>query len=671
LARQTASLFNADSHWIILVAGSALIIRSIGLSRLSMWGDEILSIRDASELGRTWNGIGYFIVLRSVLHFTNESFWLRMPSVVLGAAATVPFYLFLRREAGTLAARTGALLYALSPFAVLYSQEVRFYGLYLFSGALGLLLLSAAMQGTSWRSRAALVLSWLFLLVSHVLANLAILCQCLTVLWQKNGPAVRYLMLVALAMLASVAIIIVFLAPALVGDFYSWLSYRVGSAPGVSYAGARGLSAALLMKIPFAFYFFGLGENIHPLTLPITAPAVLLMGYLAVRGLWYSRRAAPLLYTCAWTMLVIPVLVLFLVLDLLSPPDAGLAQPKYICFGLYPFLGLIAMGILSHAGRWRQVTGIGAGLVTIAGLGAYFQAGWSYNSHKLVNWQRATEVLQQWARPDSFLVADGRSAAELTYYLPDWPAARQAILDNLSSEPVSRMEGDVIVTAYPAFENVSLFNEKMRPVQAGRFVADGYYQNNLTLVRYSPLPVKASDLPQAAMPCDLIDRRYLDLALPQTVKVEGDSLRIVGGFSLDATANRARNISVVPGRRDCRDLIVVSNATELRFAALGTPIADIQLRYRDGFAESHPIRIGIETGDWSDGNALTAGKVVYKWKKRPQLVGNKHTATSWQWFEARWYAVRLALAHRTQPTAIQIDYRGDAGQLQIWSIAFR
>src|SRR5438128_9712859 len=81
------SMFNGNWFWITLLVSSALVVRSAGLSHLSMTGDEILSLRDATELGRTWNGIGYFVVLRFVLLFTNESLWLRLPSVVLGAAA--------------------------------------------------------------------------------------------------------------------------------------------------------------------------------------------------------------------------------------------------------------------------------------------------------------------------------------------------------------------------------------------------------------------------------------------------------------------------------------------------------------------------------------------------------------------------------------------------------
>src|SRR5205807_2708943 len=96
--------------------------------------------------------------------------------------------------------------------------------------------------------------------------------------------------------------------------------------------------------------------------------------------------------------------------------------------------------------------------------------------------------------------------------------------------------------------------------------------------------------------------------------------------------NCVRDIPVTPGRRDCRELIVVSNTTELPSAAAGTRVADIELRYRDGFAEILPIRIGIETADWSSKNAPTCGKAVYEWTKRAQLVGNQCTATSWQQF---------------------------------------
>jgi hypothetical protein len=462
------------------------------------------------------------------------------------------------------------------------------------------------------------------------------------------------------------------LTPSLISNLYAWLQYHVGAAPGVHYGGARGPSMALFLKIPFAFYFFALGESIHPLTWSITIPAVLLIGYLAVRGLVYSPRAAPLVYTTAWTMLVLPVLLLFLVLDLLSPPDAGLAAPKYVSFGLYPFLGLITMGILAHQGGWRYVMAIGTGFAMVVGLVAYFHGGWNYNTHKLVKWSEAMGILKHWAGTETFLLADGRSGNELTYYLPDWPMARRAMLDDLSGEILRDKDSDVIVMAYPAPKNVSFFDHTLRLVQSGRMVTDGYYQNNLTLLRYSPLPMTVGDLPQAIIPCDVIDPRYLDLTLPQTVHAEGNVLRVVGGFSVDSsTDNRVRDISVVPGRKDPRCLLVVSNTTELPSAAEGTHVADIQVRCPDGLRQTLPIRLGAETGDWSSKSAPTAATVVHQWKKLAQLVGNERTATSWQQFEAHWYGAQIPLAHTGQPIGMEVHYRHKTGQLQIWALSFR
>ena len=96
----------SDRYMVIFLFALALVLRLVGVRHLSLWGDEALSIQEAANLGRNWNGIAYFAILHAIAAKTTEGVWLRLPAVLLGAAATVPFFFFLQRVAGSQAART-------------------------------------------------------------------------------------------------------------------------------------------------------------------------------------------------------------------------------------------------------------------------------------------------------------------------------------------------------------------------------------------------------------------------------------------------------------------------------------------------------------------------------------------------------------------------------------
>lgn len=91
------------------------------------------------EDGRYWRGYPLtWIVAQSLWLFGDSLSAGRLPPVVFMVGLVVLLFLFLRREAGSLAAWLGAGLFAVSPFAVDMAQFVRFYslqGLTFFAGA--------------------------------------------------------------------------------------------------------------------------------------------------------------------------------------------------------------------------------------------------------------------------------------------------------------------------------------------------------------------------------------------------------------------------------------------------------------------------------------------------------------------------------------------------------
>ncbi len=122
--------------WILLLALGA---RLVNLTYHSLWYDEVVSTfwaaRPVQEIWRVGLALTqdkhpplYYLLLRAwTALFGGGDFSVRSLSVVLGGLAVLPAYGIGRRLGGRLAAALGALLLALNPFLVWYSQEARMF----------------------------------------------------------------------------------------------------------------------------------------------------------------------------------------------------------------------------------------------------------------------------------------------------------------------------------------------------------------------------------------------------------------------------------------------------------------------------------------------------------------------------------------------------------------
>ncbi|MBU0508154.1 glycosyltransferase family 39 protein [bacterium] len=123
---------------LILAAG----VRLWGLADESLWVDEGFTADRASssllalmaELTVETQGVAYYLAEWVWCHvFGTSEFALRFPSVVYGTLAVFALYLLGGRLFSPTAGLLSALLLALNPFALFYSQDARPYALFLFS----------------------------------------------------------------------------------------------------------------------------------------------------------------------------------------------------------------------------------------------------------------------------------------------------------------------------------------------------------------------------------------------------------------------------------------------------------------------------------------------------------------------------------------------------------
>jgi uncharacterized membrane protein len=355
-----------DLRWLLVaLVFLAFSLRVVGLSTQSLWRDEVDSVRFASrpleDLLQTFatpgqNGPLYFLVLRPWLNLVGQSeFSLRFWSVLFGVLAVPLIYRLSRRlfPGDTGVAVVAALLTALSPYLVWYSQEGKMY-----AGVVALILLSmdrflAALQKGSWHRWLIYILVTAAALYSHLIAALIIPVQVFVFLlfFRQIQPDRRRACLLSLG--------------ALMVPYLPLLAWQMPMLRDVGQTGYPFVPLPEMVMSLMANYTLGVLQEATPWS------AALFVALLAASGLFLfegpsRRRSIAVLVT--W--LLLPVIGFFLVT--ISRP---MFTARYLIFVLPALLLLLAAGIAAVWRRSRIIGGILLALVLATGAsGLWLQA---------------------------------------------------------------------------------------------------------------------------------------------------------------------------------------------------------------------------------------------------------------------------------------------------------
>jgi hypothetical protein len=227
-AREASAGSRLPAWWALAAIGVlAAVLRLSTLDLQSFWYDEAFTpvhvlhpslwatLRSVAHTENT-PPLWYVIAWADARVFGTGAVALRLPSALAGIAA-VPVAWGIGIELAGADARSGrrvatvcALLVAVDPLFVWYSQEARAYGLFVLAGALSMLcFLRAEHQPT--RGRMALfALSGALALLTHYFAVFLLIPMALWLVWKPRTrraalPAVGALALVGLALLALIS----------------------------------------------------------------------------------------------------------------------------------------------------------------------------------------------------------------------------------------------------------------------------------------------------------------------------------------------------------------------------------------------------------------------------------------------------------------------------------
>jgi 4-amino-4-deoxy-L-arabinose transferase-like glycosyltransferase len=181
---------------LVAVAGVtavALALRVVGIDQ-SLFMDERYShaIVTGNGLGGVWHDVfhtsitpplHYFIAWLSVQIAGDSTILVRIPSLIFGTALVPLVFLLGKRVGGNRAGLLAAVLMALSPFAIFYSDEARAYATMMFLVALSTLALLRALENGGRRWWVAYALSSCAALWSHYTAVFVLGAGALWALW--------------------------------------------------------------------------------------------------------------------------------------------------------------------------------------------------------------------------------------------------------------------------------------------------------------------------------------------------------------------------------------------------------------------------------------------------------------------------------------------------------
>lgn len=405
----------------------ALALRLVNLGGRPLWYDEAFAVLfsekgpDAMLYGTLTPVAGGAADIHPLLYYGTLNAWMalfgqspfavRLWSALLGAATVGLMYLLGRDLFGGKTGLMAALITAIAPFHVQYSQEARMYAL------LGLLLIAATwcfvrgdpsrIQGEGKELHTSSRSHWLWWLAFGVLAGLAMYTQQLAAFYLASLgliPVLRRDWKLLLRMAAGVLVAVIVYLPWLVnlpGQFDKVRSYYWLSPPNI---GQLLLTARSFLVVNL--------DIPAPGSMIALVGALFILAFLAVQVVLAMRRPRAdrgALRLTLWLAAAPPALM-WLVSQI---------QPVYLIRGLLPsalLLYLALAWLFTRGGLPRPVAGlIGLAWLALAGIGLYNQYTWATFPNSPFE-EAAAAIGEQWREGDIIVHQNKLSALPMVYY---------------------------------------------------------------------------------------------------------------------------------------------------------------------------------------------------------------------------------------------------------------
>lgn len=431
----------------IVLFGFALRVQRLGVP--SLWLDEmgqatpalrgLAAVLDAARRHHGAAPLDYLLTWLA-LHVARDDFAARLPAALLGTLTVALVYLLGRAVFDELEGVLAALLLAVAPLHLRYSQEARFYALFTCVAVASTVALLLAMRRPDRRGWAAYTLLLVVGLYSHYYMPLVVAAQGAAVLAARLLP--RWFPLPRRASPArALRGFLVGCAVAAIA-FLPWFLYAVAGEKRAPRGILPELSLAQAQQIVFGLFLSG-----PPRTVGVESWLPWLYLALAAAGIaaGLARRWTRTATLALATLVVFSPLAILLALRWV----AYFFEVRQILF-LLPFaLILTAAGVaavaevpgrLTRSARWeaRWRTGV-SGFLALLLIGPLWPATRAAEGMAREEWRAALRFVAASAAPDEVILTPGLGVDRyLGYYTADWP---QPPLIPVSPEEAQAMAG--------------------------------------------------------------------------------------------------------------------------------------------------------------------------------------------------------------------------------------
>ncbi|ESQ08729.1 MAG: hypothetical protein N838_29755 [Thiohalocapsa sp. PB-PSB1] len=395
---------------LLVVILLAVCLRLLGLSQQPLWYDEAVTFTRASmDLSEAWRVTVetdshppfYYAIVRGFLVFGDTEVALRLFSVLSGILIVVLAFDFGRILSGTTAGLTAALLVAVSPLLIYYSQEARMYSLLAFGATLASWAAVRLVSGWSaWEQmndrppRRDIWLSFLYVtgalgaLLAHNSGPVFLFAINLAMLWPILSCAKwRWQCAAHWSILQILTLAVWFL----------WLPHLLHQASSGIPDWIQ-VGPSTLIQVLNDFWLFGVWKP-RTLLLPVLVGIFVWGVFLLRKQPWWAAFLVTLILT--------PIIVLY-VLSTWKP----ILVTRSVLYAAVPFLVLTAIVAVRIRPRI-----LGFGLIA----GILFLNVWSlhnyYSFYEKERWDLvANHIADSWRDGDSVAVLPGYLSKALDYY---------------------------------------------------------------------------------------------------------------------------------------------------------------------------------------------------------------------------------------------------------------
>jgi uncharacterized membrane protein len=399
-------------HVLAAIVALATILRLFRLGHQSLWVDEIMTLIVATPKPgySIWRLIRHnihgplhtFVVYLMQLAGTGDA-WLRLPSAIAGIASVPLLYAWVRPRLGDRPALWSALLLAVNPLHIHYSQELRNYAFVVFFVLAGCVAIDRACRRWSVSIAIGAGACVAAAVLSNFSAVFSFAAQSLT-FFQRGGVTRRS----AKRWLAIAAVAVAIASPWIyrVTTYVDFGRLATPVLPGEldESQRLRGTTTFSPEAIPYAAYAYSVGFSLGPSLRDLHQDATLagvvsrhgaviawvcvLFGALAAWSAWMLARTgrAATLWELA-SYIVIPLGATLL----LNWQNAKAFNVRYVIVGLPMYLAIVAYGAASLPVRLGRIA-LALVLATSAWSLAHFYADPAYAKEDVRDAVRAVET---------------------------------------------------------------------------------------------------------------------------------------------------------------------------------------------------------------------------------------------------------------------------------------